>query len=122
MDDKQVNENFICQCCHVVFENFQKLSYHISYHTNYKSFFCLFCCKIHKRKKPYDRDSCQRSKRYVNCNSNSENNELTTYHRVTHVTQDCTIDDLDLDNLNSKEVKVLKEMIEQLEYYEQKMQ
>ena len=41
---------------------------------------------------------------------------------MMHVMQtDCTIDDLDLDNLNSKEVKVLKEMIEQLEYYEQKM-
>ena len=44
------------------------------------------------------------------------------YHRVTHVTQECTIDDLNLDNLSSKEVEVLKEMINQLEYYEQEKQ
>ena len=113
MDDKQVNENFICQCCHVVFENFQKLSYHISYHTNYKSFFCHVCCETHKRRKPYDRDICQRNKKYVNSKSSNKNNELPTYHRMMHVMQtDCTIDDLDLNNLNSKEIKVLQEMIE----------
>ena len=48
------------------------------------------------------------------------------YHKVTHVTQEyaeeCTVEDLDIDNLSSKEAKVLKEMLAQLEHYEQENQ
>ena len=48
------------------------------------------------------------------------------YHKVTHVTQEyseeCTVEDLDIDNMSIKEAKVIKEMLAQLEHYEQENQ
>ena len=119
----QIKENFKCQCCQITFENSQQLFLHTSYHTSYRSFLCIFCSKIHRRERPYDRVLHQNSNRYVNCNSR---NEQIMCHKVTHVTQEyaeeCTVEDLDIDNMSIKETKVIKEMLAQLEHYEQENQ
>ena len=119
----QIKENFKCQCCQITFENSQQLLLHTSYHTSYRSFRCILCSQIHRRWRPYDRVLHQNSNRYVNCNSR---NEQIMCHKVTHVTQEyaeeCTVEDLDIDNLSIKEAKVIKEMLAQLEHYEQENQ
>ena len=119
-------DQFKCQACKSCFENSSQLALHIKYHVSFRSFKCMLCDNFHQRCSPYDR--LRQNNRYVGCvhKNNVDFNQVNkkqSYHKVTQeYAEECTVEDLDLDNLSSKEVKVLKEMIAQLEHYEQENQ
>ena len=112
----QIKESFQCQSCKIIFENSQQLLLHVQYHTSYRSFRCILCSQIHRRYRPYDR--VLHNNRYVNCNH--RNNEQLC-HKVTHVkeyAEECTVEDLDIENMSIESLQVIREMLAQLEDYE----
>ena len=89
----------ICSCCFQNFENTEELLSPMKFHTQSKSHYCPICYKIHARSKPYERNTCPKMNQNKKANQ-SCNNQANYIH----------VEDINFDNLKSKEKKILMEM------------
>ena len=91
----------ICTCCFKTFDNVEDLTSHTKYHTHFKPYWCSDCYKTHPRNKPYERNICHKM-----------NHKDKKAHQLVHNNQSDYIflNDINFNNLNTKEQKILKDM------------